>query len=201
MPAVCAPLPSTVFVNPAHMQNAFAGPSSPSKRKIPSTQKRKRTDTTDDSGHESTSMPRKPREGPKKKKANRACFHCQKAHLTCDDCTTCLFPPLLSPSCSLLTLTARPCQRCVKRGIANNCTEGHRKKAKYLLDDNELGMLPRSRRPVCDNRSRGCIEQLKCSKSTSSQEPPSITSCWRQSLSSYVYLSDFYQLNRFLRLM
>lgn len=23
---------------------------------------------------------------PKKKKANRACFHCQKAHLTCDDC-------------------------------------------------------------------------------------------------------------------
>ena len=26
------------------------------------------------------------RDGPKKKKANRACFHCQKAHLTCDDC-------------------------------------------------------------------------------------------------------------------
>jgi len=23
---------------------------------------------------------------PKKKKASRACFHCQKAHLTCDDC-------------------------------------------------------------------------------------------------------------------
>ncbi|KAF8608778.1 hypothetical protein BDV93DRAFT_583089 [Ceratobasidium sp. AG-I] len=56
---------------------------------------------------------------PKKKKANRACFHCQKAHLTCDD--------------------ARPCLRCVKRGIGDNCTEGHRKKAKYLLDEEELG--------------------------------------------------------------
>lgn len=37
------------------------------------------------------------------------------------------------------TFTARPCQRCVKRGFADNCTEGHRKKAKYLLDDEELG--------------------------------------------------------------
>jgi hypothetical protein len=32
--------------------------------------------------------------------------------------------------------------RCVKRGIGDNCTEGHRKKAKYLLDDEELGMFP-----------------------------------------------------------
>ena len=81
------------------------------------------------------------REAPKKKKANRgiyipqpqvysnsnrfivlswsACIHCQKAHLTCDD--------------------SRPCQRCVRRGMANTCTEGHRKKAKYLLDEDELG--------------------------------------------------------------
>ncbi|KAF8520427.1 hypothetical protein BU17DRAFT_46854 [Hysterangium stoloniferum] len=56
---------------------------------------------------------------PKKKKANRACFHCQKAHLTCDD--------------------SRPCQRCIKRGLADKCTEGVRKKAKYLLDEDELG--------------------------------------------------------------
>ena len=48
-----------------------------------------------------------------------ACIHCQKAHLTCDD--------------------SRPCQRCVRRGMANTCTEGHRKKAKYLLDEDELG--------------------------------------------------------------
>jgi hypothetical protein len=38
-----------------------------------------------------------------------------------------------------LPCPARPCQRCVKRGIAGTCTEGHRKKAKYLLDDDELG--------------------------------------------------------------
>ena len=25
--------------------------------------------------------------------------------------------------------------------MADNCTEGHRKKAKYLLDDDELGSL------------------------------------------------------------
>ncbi|KAH8814748.1 transcription activator of gluconeogenesis ERT1, partial [Flagelloscypha sp. PMI_526] len=52
------------------------------------------------------------------KKANRACFHCQKAHLTCDD--------------------ARPCARCIKRGLQDNCTDGIRKKAKYLLEDDEL---------------------------------------------------------------
>ncbi|KIK91626.1 hypothetical protein PAXRUDRAFT_830673 [Paxillus rubicundulus Ve08.2h10] len=65
----------------------------------------------------------KRRDGPKKKKANRACAHCQKAHLTCDD--------------------SRPCQRCIKRGIAGSCVEGHRKKAKYLLDDDELEQLKR----------------------------------------------------------
>ena len=31
--------------------------------------------------------PAKQRESPKKKKAQRACAHCQKAHLTCDDST------------------------------------------------------------------------------------------------------------------
>jgi hypothetical protein len=28
----------------------------------------------------------KNRDGQKKKKASRACVHCQKSHLTCDDC-------------------------------------------------------------------------------------------------------------------
>ncbi|KAI8879069.1 hypothetical protein K501DRAFT_336329 [Backusella circina FSU 941] len=55
---------------------------------------------------------------PQKKKASRACLHCQKAHLTCDD--------------------ARPCQRCVKRNLANTCTDAVRKKAKYLHDTDEL---------------------------------------------------------------
>ncbi|EKM80685.1 hypothetical protein AGABI1DRAFT_55702 [Agaricus bisporus var. burnettii JB137-S8] len=136
-----APRPATLavplssspsYVNPAQMQTAQAGPSSqsPHTKKNGSdpapSLKRKRTDTpedtaTDPSGHQS----RKARDGPKKKKANRACFHCQKAHLTCDD--------------------SRPCQRCIKRGIGNNCTEGHRKKAKYLLDDDELEALKRNK--------------------------------------------------------
>ncbi|KAF9263327.1 hypothetical protein L218DRAFT_980166 [Marasmius fiardii PR-910] len=73
----------------------------------------------------SGSTARKPRDGPKKKKAARACNQCQKAHLTCND--------------------SRPCDRCIKRGIAANCTEGHRKKAKYLLDDDELEQLKRTK--------------------------------------------------------
>ncbi|KAG0296661.1 Transcriptional regulator of nonfermentable carbon utilization [Dissophora globulifera] len=50
----------------------------------------------------------------RRKKASRACFHCQKAHLTCDD--------------------SRPCQRCIKRDLAATCADGVRKKAKYLQD-------------------------------------------------------------------
>uniref|UniRef100_V5EBR7 Transcription activator of gluconeogenesis ERT1 n=1 Tax=Kalmanozyma brasiliensis (strain GHG001) TaxID=1365824 RepID=V5EBR7_KALBG len=61
----------------------------------------------------------------KRKKANRACLHCQKAHLTCDD--------------------SRPCIRCVKKGLADSCMDGHRKKAKYLLDDDELEELKRQK--------------------------------------------------------
>ncbi|OSX66469.1 hypothetical protein POSPLADRAFT_1043897 [Postia placenta MAD-698-R-SB12] len=93
-----------------------AAPDADSKKKT-GTKRRRPQDGTSDSA-DSSSQPPRTREGPKKKKANRACFHCQKAHLTCDD--------------------SRPCQRCVKRGMADNCTEGHRKKAKYLLDEEEL---------------------------------------------------------------
>lgn len=32
-------------------------------------------------------------------------------------------------------MIARPCQRCIKRGLDNTCTDGVRKKAKYLQDD------------------------------------------------------------------
>lgn len=55
---------------------------------IPPVPKRKRNDTPEETANDSaTSQPsRKARDGPKKKKANRACYHCQKAHLTCDDC-------------------------------------------------------------------------------------------------------------------
>ncbi|CEH18163.1 related to transcriptional regulator rds2 [Ceraceosorus bombacis] len=40
---------------------------------------------------------------------------------------------------------AKPCQRCVKKGIADTCTDGARKKAKYLLDDDELLELKREK--------------------------------------------------------
>ncbi|ORZ19854.1 hypothetical protein BCR42DRAFT_348665 [Absidia repens] len=60
----------------------------------------------------------------KKKKAARACIHCQKAHLTCDD--------------------SRPCQRCIKRGLASTCADGARKKAKYLQDIDDAATSPPS---------------------------------------------------------
>ncbi|KLO09241.1 hypothetical protein SCHPADRAFT_879599 [Schizopora paradoxa] len=109
---------------PSNMQTQSA--SAGVKRKSNSTAngRKKRASGTEDSG-DGQSASAKARDGPKKKKAARACFHCQKAHLTCDD--------------------ARPCQRCTKRGMADQCTEGHRKKAKYLLDDGELEALKRSK--------------------------------------------------------
>ncbi|KAI9505081.1 hypothetical protein BX070DRAFT_102849 [Coemansia spiralis] len=53
----------------------------------------------------------------KKRKTMRACNHCQRSHLTCDD--------------------SRPCLRCVNKGIADTCVDGQRKKAKYLIDAEE----------------------------------------------------------------
>ncbi|KAJ2667209.1 Transcriptional regulator of nonfermentable carbon utilization [Coemansia sp. RSA 1199] len=50
----------------------------------------------------------------RRRKTVRACNHCQKSHLTCDD--------------------SRPCARCVKRGLGDTCMDGARKKAKYLID-------------------------------------------------------------------
>jgi hypothetical protein len=129
-----APSPSSVYVNPSQMvtPEPQAGPSHYRTQKDKVAVKKRRRD-------DDTEAPRKSRDGPKKKKANRACAHCQKAHLTCDDCRSFVCCPDLAPvKPYIFPLTARPCQRCVKRGIASTCTEGHRKKAKYLLDDDEL---------------------------------------------------------------
>ncbi|KAK4195407.1 putative transcription factor [Triangularia verruculosa] len=60
---------------------------------------------------------------PRRKKARRACYACQRAHLTCGD--------------------ERPCQRCIKRGLQDTCQDGVRKKAKYLHD-----APPEALRPV-----------------------------------------------------
>ncbi|KAK4685002.1 hypothetical protein P7C73_g5151, partial [Tremellales sp. Uapishka_1] len=52
-----------------------------------------------------------------RKKVAKACLTCQKSHLTCDD--------------------VRPCTRCIKKGVGDQCQEGVRKKAKYLFDGDE----------------------------------------------------------------
>ncbi|KAF2423416.1 hypothetical protein EJ08DRAFT_451250 [Tothia fuscella] len=59
---------------------------------------------------------------PRRKKARRACFACQRAHLTCGD--------------------ERPCQRCIKRGLQDQCHDGVRKKAKYLHDAPAEALIP-----------------------------------------------------------
>jgi hypothetical protein len=84
------------------MHRAVSGPSSLSTQtsapaSTPSTSaKRRRRDTDADIDSSSPSPGTGPIRNtrrdkdahvPKKKKAARACFHCQKAHLTCDDCT------------------------------------------------------------------------------------------------------------------
>ncbi|KAK5946125.1 Transcriptional regulator of nonfermentable carbon utilization [Knufia obscura] len=51
---------------------------------------------------------------PRRKKARRACFACDE----------------------------RPCQRCIKRGLADACQDGVRKKAKYLHDAPNDALLP-----------------------------------------------------------
>ncbi|GMG40144.1 unnamed protein product [Ambrosiozyma monospora] len=48
------------------------------------------------------------------KKVSRACNHCRKAHMTCDE--------------------SRPCKRCVNRGLAATCVDAPRKTKKYLLE-------------------------------------------------------------------
>lgn len=95
--------------------NAEAGPSSHSqqqsastslKRKSSSSGARKKrangADMGDPEGGGGDSHP-KSRDGPKKKKASRACFHCQKAHLTCDDCAyTCFVASMRGSQCGYI---------------------------------------------------------------------------------------------------
>jgi len=78
----------------------------------------------------------------RRKKASRACGHCQKAHLTCDD--------------------GRPCLRCTKRGLSKTCADGVRKKAKYLSDyDDALLVRPR---PGIKRSSEDPLEAEDCKK-------------------------------------
>lgn len=59
-----------------------------------------------------------------RKKVSRACNHCQKAHVTCNE--------------------SRPCKRCVARNLADTCRDAPRKAKKYLLEDlQEVPGVPR----------------------------------------------------------
>lgn len=102
--------------------------------KLAKTLKRKRV------GAVSQAMLANGTDAQKKKKASRACLNCQKAHLTCND--------------------SRPCQRCIKKGIADSCIEGHRKKAKYLLSDDELENLKRSKQGENKDMSANVVHPM-----------------------------------------
>ncbi|KAI0147415.1 transcription activator of gluconeogenesis [Xylariaceae sp. FL1272] len=87
---------------------------------------------------------------PRRKKARRACYACQRAHLTCGD--------------------ERPCLRCVKRGLADACQDGVRKKAKYLHD-----APPEALRPVLGpnyNPHAAPKPSINRQMSNGSAEPP-----------------------------
>ncbi|TQV98198.1 alternative oxidase-5 [Cordyceps javanica] len=90
---------------------------------------------------------------PRRKKARRACFACQRAHLTCGD--------------------ERPCQRCIKRGLADACQDGVRKKAKYLHD-----APPEALRPVLGpnyNPSSGAAAQTNGNRQNSTTSEAAIS--------------------------
>ncbi|KAJ5662665.1 hypothetical protein N7462_011591 [Penicillium macrosclerotiorum] len=102
---------------------------------------------------------------PRRKKARRACFACQRAHLTCGD--------------------ERPCQRCIKRGLQDACHDGVRKKAKYLHDAPDGALMPGVGGTFYNN-SNGIRNGLPVSRNGASsntpQQPPSSTT--RNSLES-----------------
>lgn len=100
LPSTISPAPSSATNgngNLAGNTNAEAGPSSAnnaSKKRIglANAKKRRANAPLEDTAEpDHTQKPVKQRESPKKKKAQRACAHCQKAHLTCDDCASISF--------------------------------------------------------------------------------------------------------------
>lgn len=76
---------------------------------------------------------------PRRKKARRACFACQRAHLTCGKSS-----PHSRRQIIKLTIEGdeRPCLRCIKRGLQDQCHDGVRKKAKYLHDAPAEALVP-----------------------------------------------------------
>jgi len=77
---------------------------------------------------------------PRRKKARRACYACQRAHLTCGKWDG--GDPVWSLEVDVDIGDERPCQRCIKRGLQDACQDGVRKKAKYLHDAPNEALMP-----------------------------------------------------------
>ncbi|PGH12542.1 hypothetical protein AJ80_06703 [Polytolypa hystricis UAMH7299] len=88
---------------------------------------------------------------PRRKKAKRACFACQRAHLTCGD--------------------ERPCQRCIKRGLQDACHDGVRKKAKYLHDTPNEALMPGIRGNAYTQSTRNMGLSRNNAATNKSQQP------------------------------
>ncbi|KFY37321.1 hypothetical protein V494_04808 [Pseudogymnoascus sp. VKM F-4513 (FW-928)] len=109
---------------------------------------------------------------PRRKKARRACFACQRAHLTCGD--------------------ERPCQRCIKRNLADACQDGVRKKAKYLHD-----APPEALRPVLGpnyNAGRNGRTPSQAPTTAASDSSPGVGGFFPQVSTSPTYTMPFQQL-------
>ncbi|KFY34465.1 hypothetical protein V495_08152, partial [Pseudogymnoascus sp. VKM F-4514 (FW-929)] len=109
---------------------------------------------------------------PRRKKARRACFACQRAHLTCGD--------------------ERPCQRCIKRNLADACQDGVRKKAKYLHD-----APPEALRPVLGpnyNAGRNGRTPSQAPTTAASDSSPGVGGFFPQVSTSPTYTMPFQQI-------
>lgn len=141
-PSLIAPAPPPSYVDPAQTHTHSHTTSRP-----PSAPKRKRLGTPEESGAESangsgpgTANGKKGRDGPKKKKASRACFHCQKAHLTCDDCAFYLLMPyekaLMRETCSSTMSKmseARDWQQLYRGSQEKSKVPSRRRRTRYVL--------------------------------------------------------------------
>lgn len=82
---------------------------------------------------------------------------------------------------------ARPCQRCVKKGLEATCTDGARKKAKYLLDETELAEMKREKETKHQVKAEGSTEEEEIGSVSALQARRELedTGDWRESSTSF----------------
>ncbi|KAF2472498.1 uncharacterized protein BDR25DRAFT_14791 [Lindgomyces ingoldianus] len=112
---------TTPDANDAAPSPDYSGDSDMAERKVEQSQDDASPSQRNGNGQKPASSAKDPLR-PRRKKARRACFACQRAHLTCGD--------------------ERPCHRCIKRGLQDHCMDGVRKKAKYLHDAPDGALMP-----------------------------------------------------------